>query len=75
MTLLTAECLTASDWPQWRGPERNAQSDEMLASRDWAAHPPKHLWTVDGFGEGYASVSPSPMETFTPSAILKAARL
>ena len=49
--------LQASDWPQWRGPERNAQSDEVLASKDWTADPPKHLWTVEGFGEGYASVA------------------
>lgn len=49
--------ISAADWPQWRGPERNAQSDETLASKDWAASPPKHLWTVEGFGDGYASVA------------------
>ena len=49
--------LQAADWPQWRGPDRNAQSDETLASKDWTAAPPKHLWTVEGFGEGYASVA------------------
>lgn len=49
--------LQASDWPQWRGPDRNAQSDETLASKDWTAEPPKHIWTVEGFGEGYASVA------------------
>ncbi|MFO0979359.1 MAG: PQQ-binding-like beta-propeller repeat protein [Planctomycetaceae bacterium] len=46
-----------SDWPQWRGPNRDAKSDEKLASHDWAANPPKHLWTVSGFGAGYASVA------------------
>ncbi len=46
-----------SDWPQWRGPDRNGQSDEHLASADWAGNPPKHLWTATGFGEGYASVA------------------
>jgi len=52
-----AASLQASDWPQWRGPDRNAQSDEKLASTDWTGHPPKLLWTVAGFGEGYASVA------------------
>jgi outer membrane protein assembly factor BamB len=52
-----AGAVMASDWPQWRGPERNAQSNEKLASTDWQNNPPKHLWTTDGFGEGYASVS------------------
>ena len=49
--------LMATDWPQWRGPERNAQSDERLASTDWEKNPPKHLWTASGFGEGFASVA------------------
>jgi len=49
--------VRAADWPQWRGPARNAQSDEQLSSKDWASNPPKHLWTVEGFEEGYASVS------------------
>ena len=49
--------LKAADWPQWRGPDRNAHSDELLASTDWEKNPPKHLWTASGFGEGYASVA------------------
>lgn len=49
--------VMAADWPQWRGPLRNAQSDEHLASTDWEKNPPKHLWTASGFGEGFASVS------------------
>jgi outer membrane protein assembly factor BamB len=48
---------SASDWTQWRGPNRDAKSDEKLASHDWSANPPKHLWTVSGFGAGYASVA------------------
>ena len=49
--------VMAGDWPQWRGPLRNAQSDEKLSSHDWNAKPPQHLWTVEGFGAGYASLS------------------
>lgn len=55
--LCSAEFALATDWPQWRGPERNAMSNEKLASADWEKAPPKHLWTVEGFGRGYASVS------------------
>lgn len=47
----------AIDWPQWREPERNAQSDEHLVSPDLQKNPPKHLWTTSGFGEGFASVA------------------
>jgi hypothetical protein len=31
--------------------------DEELASNDWEKNPPAHLWTAEGFGEGYASVA------------------
>lgn len=61
MFLMCATLITSvsagSDWPQWRGPNRDAQSDEVLASHDWQSAPPEHLWTVEGFGEGYASVA------------------
>jgi outer membrane protein assembly factor BamB len=57
LAVSVSSLLAASDWPQWRGPERNAQSDEKLASNDWEKNPPAHLWTVEGFGEGYASVA------------------
>lgn len=57
LSVIASGTPKASDWPQWRGPERNAQSDEKLVSTDWAQNPPKLLWTVSGFGEGYASVA------------------
>jgi outer membrane protein assembly factor BamB len=44
-------------WPQWRGPERDAKSPDQGLSNDWEARPPKLLWTADGMGGGYASVS------------------
>ncbi|MBL8820528.1 MAG: PQQ-like beta-propeller repeat protein [Planctomyces sp.] len=47
----------SADWTQWRGPKRDGKSAEKLGSTDWKASPPKHLWTVEGFGAGYASVS------------------
>ena len=55
--LVIGGSVSASDWPQWRGPQRNGQSDEKLASHDWSAQPPQLLWTVEGFGAGYSSVA------------------
>ncbi len=41
-------------WPQFRGPQRDGASHEPLRiNRDWAAAPPRALWTVE-VGEGYA---------------------
>ena len=47
----------ATEWPQWRGADRSGLSPDTGLSHDWKAHPPKLLWTADGLGGGYASVS------------------
>lgn len=49
--------LSAKDWPQWRGPERNGKSSETGILKDWEAKPPKLLWTAEGTGEGYSSLA------------------
>lgn len=45
------------DWPQWRGPNRDGKSLEQGIRTDWRQNPPEHLWTAEGLGEGYGSVS------------------
>lgn len=57
--------LTAADWPQWRGPQRNARSPEMGVATDWESQPPKLLWMTEGFGGGYASVAVANGRIFT----------
>jgi outer membrane protein assembly factor BamB len=47
----------AADWPQWRGPNRDGISLDTGLIKDWSAQQPKLLWTADGVGEGFASVS------------------
>lgn len=47
----------AADWPQWRGPKRDGLSTEKGLLREWPASGPKKLWTVDGLGAGYGTVS------------------
>jgi outer membrane protein assembly factor BamB len=56
-TLSVAISVSANDWPQWRGPERDGKSAETGLLADWKTTLPKHLWTVQGMGRGYASVS------------------
>lgn len=62
---LVVDQASAGDWPQWRGPRRNAQSQEKLASHNWEEAAPKHLWTVDGFGNGFSSVAVQDGRLFT----------
>jgi outer membrane protein assembly factor BamB len=47
--------LAASDWPQWRGPERNGISREAGLLKEWPAAGPKLLWQVNDIGDGYST--------------------
>jgi outer membrane protein assembly factor BamB len=42
-------------WPQWRGPRRDAVSDETGLLQNWPEGGPKRLWKVDGLGTGWSS--------------------
>lgn len=44
-----------SDWPQWRGPERNGISQERGLLKQWPAEGPKLLWQVNDIGDGYST--------------------
>jgi len=48
---------STAEWPQWRGPNRDGISPDTGLIQDWAARPPKLLWTAEGLGGGYASVA------------------
>jgi len=44
-----------SDWPQWRGPERNGISKETGLLKHWPAGGPKLLWQVNDIGDGFST--------------------
>ena len=46
---------STSDWPQWRGPERNGISQESGLLKQWPAEGPKLLWQVNDIGDGYST--------------------
>ncbi|MFC1495674.1 PQQ-binding-like beta-propeller repeat protein [Thermodesulfobacteriota bacterium] len=50
--LLAPILVSASDWPQYLGPDRNAVSGEKGLLRSWPPEGPKVLWTVP-LGEGF----------------------
>lgn len=50
--LFTTSHISASDWPQYLGPDRNAVSNEKGLLRSWPPEGPKVLWTVP-LGEGF----------------------
>ncbi|HET9481556.1 MAG TPA: PQQ-binding-like beta-propeller repeat protein [Candidatus Polarisedimenticolia bacterium] len=47
----------ADDWPQWRGPNRDARSAESGLLGSWPEGGPKKLWSASGFGVGYSSLA------------------
>src|SRR5215813_13282761 len=46
-----------SDWPQWRGPERDGISRERGLLKQWPADGPKLAWQVNDIGDGYSTPS------------------
>jgi outer membrane protein assembly factor BamB len=46
--------VSAADWPQWRGPERNDISKETGLLKAWPKEGPKLLWTFEDAGIGYS---------------------
>ena len=46
---------STSDWPQWRGPQRNGISQERGLLKQWPAEGPKLLWQVNDIGDGYST--------------------
>lgn len=48
---------STSDWPQWRGPQRNGISHESGLLKQWPKEGPKLLWQVNDIGDGYSTPS------------------
>ncbi|MFC1677162.1 hypothetical protein ACFL3G_08890, partial [Planctomycetota bacterium] len=45
------------DWPQWHGPARDNKSTESGLLKRGPADGPELLWSAEGLGKGYSSVS------------------
>lgn len=60
LVVLTFFCdagrTSADDWPQWRGPRRDAVSTETGLLQSWPTGGPKVAWKATELGTGYSSV-------------------
>jgi outer membrane protein assembly factor BamB len=54
LSLALFSTLTAADWPQWRGPDRDDISKETGLLKKWPDGGPKKLWMSDKGGLGYS---------------------
>ena len=54
---ITAFGQSSSDWPQWRGPNRDGISKETGLLKQWPDGGPPLVWKAKGAGRGYSSMS------------------
>ncbi len=71
VVLLVVSTIQASDWPQFRGPNRDGKSTETGLLKKWPEGGPKLLWSVDGLGEGYSSIAVAGGLVYTTGMIEK----
>lgn len=69
--LLAVGPASAGDWPQWRGPLRDARSAETGLLQEWPEAGPPLLWRASGFGSGYSSLAVVGGRVFTMGDIGK----
>ncbi len=49
--------IQAAQWPQFNGPDRDRICREQGLLRQWPQGGPRHLWTMEGLGRGFSSIS------------------
>jgi outer membrane protein assembly factor BamB len=60
-----ASPVAAAEWPQWRGPNRDARSAETGLLKSWQPAPPKLAWQAAGLGAGFSSLAITESRIYT----------
>jgi hypothetical protein len=55
--LATSVHADPTDWPQWRGPQRDGHAAPQMLAQSWPSEGPKLKWQASDLGAGYSSVS------------------
>ena len=55
--IVVAQSNTATDWPQWLGPDRTGVSKEVGLLKQWPTSGPPLTWSASGVGAGYGSLA------------------
>ena len=53
----TTDFVSAANWPQWRGPNRDGKSTETGLLKKWPETGPTLLWSSEVIGNGFSSPS------------------
>jgi outer membrane protein assembly factor BamB len=65
LSALAAPVVTADDWPQWRGLNRDGKSAESGLLQQWPDAGPPLSWSASGIGAGYSGVAISDSRVYT----------
>ncbi len=57
LVLVLPVLAASSDWPQWRGPQRDGHSPDSGLLSEWPEAGPSLVWQASGLGSGYSSLS------------------
>ena len=55
--IICAVSVSAQDWPQWQGINRDGKSVETDLLKTWSSGEPKLVWRTGNLGEGFGGVS------------------
>jgi len=64
-----AVSVSAGDWPQFHGPDRDNKSPDQGLLKQWPQGGPTRLWEASGIGEGYSTVAIVGNRIYTAGAI------
>lgn len=68
VTSQTASNQAPTDWPQWRGANRDGKSSETGLLTEWPAGGPPLVWKAGGAGTGFSSMSVAAGRLYTVGA-------
>jgi outer membrane protein assembly factor BamB len=60
-----ADAKSVPEWPQFRGPNRDAHSPDKGLLTEWPKDGPPLVWKASGVGDGYSSVAVAGGKIFT----------
>jgi len=64
-SLIPPADVATADWPQFHGPVRDSICREKGLLQTWPEGGPKQLWTLEGLGRGYSTISIAQGKLFT----------
>ncbi|MHC4426548.1 MAG: outer membrane protein assembly factor BamB family protein [Planctomycetota bacterium] len=66
---IAAASVSAGDWPQFHGPNRDNKSTDKGLLKKWPEGGPLRIWEASGIGEGYSTVAIVGKRIYTTGAI------